>query len=85
MPCNAFHTLTRDKMASNDVLCGIHGQSISFMREAEWACAKSIIAGGRLHFTKYAKVGLQMDNVQIFTIAFILFVAIAVGLILIQV
>lgn len=37
------------------------------------------------NFTNFAKVGLQMDKVPILTIAFILFMAIAVGLILIQV
>ena len=84
MLCNAFHTLKHDKMAPNDILCGMHGQSIIFMREAERARAKSIIAG-RLHFTNFAKVDLQMDKVQICNISIILFVAIAVGLILFQV
>ena len=37
------------------------------------------------NFTDFAKVGLQMDKGQILSIAFILFVAIAVGLIMIQV
>ena len=50
MPCNAFHTLTRDKMAPNDVLCEMHGHSIIFTREAERARAKSIISGRQTTF-----------------------------------
>ena len=84
MLCNAFHTLKHDIMIPNDILCAMHGHSIIFMREAEWARAKSIIAG-RLHFTNFAKVDLQMDKVQICNISIILFAAIAVGLILFQV
>ena len=84
MLCNAFQTLKHYRMAPNDILCGMHGQMVY---ERAW------VGSSKEHNCREAdyislilpKLVCRWIKCRFVTLAFILFAAIAVGLILFQV